>query len=154
MDMLDALMAIGGVAFLIIAGGGYLLFSTGLVELPSPTGNGFMEALEPGLEENGFEIVQTEYSSESRIIRMKDEQAEFIFACRKDPTKSLVDGNESRVYEGEVVEDSVIDSQRDTMIVSSFYEDGYLCFISSRSGRASDVGEFREVIEQYGTVMD
>lgn len=155
MDMLDALMAIGGVAFLIIAGGGYLLFSTGVVELPSPTGDGFMEALQPGLEDMGFTIDQIGSVRGVRAIAMHDDQAEFIFVCRKDPTQTLVEGNATILYDGQLIEGSVFGGQLTSMIKSSFYEAGYLCVLGSKSGRArSGVSGIRDVIEQYGTVMD
>ena len=155
MDMLDAMMAIGGMAFVLIAGGIYLLFSSGLVELPSASGDGYMEVLQPGLEELGFQIVEVGDIEGTGVILMKDDQANFMLACEKDPTKTLVQGNESKVYEGDVVEGSVFGDRLFSVITSSFYEDGYLCLIGSKSGRARNgVSGIRNVIDEYGTVVD
>ena len=155
MDLLDGLMAIGGLAFILLSGGIYLLFSSGVVELPSATGDGFMEALTPGLEEAGYTISDIRDARGARVIVMEDDQAGFVLACRKDPTKTMLNGNESRVYEGEVIEGSTFGVEKGNLLLSTFYKDGYLCFIGSRSGRArSGVSEIKNVISEFGTVIE
>lgn len=154
MDALDGMIAVGGFAFLLIAAGIYFLFSTGALERSGSTG-GFMEALEPGLEDAGYAVLEVRDYRDARAIVMEDDQAKFIFACRKDPTQTLADGNETKMYDGEIVKRTAFFEGRGSLILSSFFEEGYLCFVGSRSGRArKGVSELREIIEDYGTVME
>ena len=154
MKALDMLMAVGGIAFLIAAGGIYLLFSTGILNLPGGAPD-FMEALQPGLENVGYSVLDVRSQGDARLIFMEDDQAEFVLGCRKDPTKSFFERNASIVYEGETIEGSPLLGIPRNLVISTFYEKGYLCTVASRSSRArTGVSEIRDIINEYGTVID